>query len=266
MFNLFRRKRGTSDAPAEGRSLEEQRLSLHARVPDAQDLSVYLSLGDEGPTVLVELLDMNIQGAALAVPFHLAPTADDERFVELTVSHAQDGWRVLTPARVTRVSKLDEQRVHVGLQFMNLGDLYAQLDDALGRYFNRRASMRVLPAEGTQVGVRIVYQHHRLRGLAHDVSRTGVGVRMTLVQAAIFKTGEEVRMHVELPGAKSALEGVARVRHGYRLGEDVVLGMEFDFEQGGSLGAQRKQLYAYVEQREREILELQRRLIRRGSA
>ncbi len=265
MFNLFRRK-PSEDAATDGQSLEEQRLFHHTRVPDAQDLTVYLSLGDEGPPVLVELLDMNIQGAGLAVPFHLAPTPDHDRIVELAVSHTQDGWRVTTPARVTRVSKLDEQRVHVGLQFMNLGDLYAQLDDALGRYFNRRASMRVLPAEGAQVGVRISYQHHRLRGFAHDVSRTGVGVRMTLVQAAIFKTGEEIRLQVELPEAKGPLEGAARVRHGYRLKEDVVLGMEFDLTKGGTLEAQRKQLYAYIEQREREILELQRRLIRRGTA
>lgn len=263
MFSLFRRKRDAHPEDEEVTLTEEQRLFHHSSIPDASDLSACISFGDEGPPIGVELLDMNIQGAGLRMPFHLAPSTAADQFVELVVSHALDGWRVTTPARVTRVAKIDEQHVHVGLQFVNLGDLYAQLDDALGRYFNRRSTLRVQPAEGEEVRVRIAYQHHRLRGNAFDVSRTGVGVRLSLVQAAIFKTGEAVHLKLEIPTIKASLEAPASVRHGYRLREDVVLGMEFELDQPCSLSTHRKAFHAYIEGREQRMLELQRRLLRR---
>lgn len=263
MFSLFRRKRAdqAEDEPLED---EDSRLFHHSKVPDAADLSVHLALGDDGPPVAAELVDMNIQGAGLRMPFHVAPSQASDQLVTLYVSHARDGWRVTSPARVTRVVKSGEQHVHVGLQFVNLGDLYAQLDDALGRYFNRRSTLRVQPVEGEEVKVRIAYQHHRMRGNAYDVSRTGVGVRLTLVQAAIFRTGEVVELRLDVPGIRAPLEAPAHVRHGYRVGEDVVLGLEFDLSKACSLASQRKAFHAYIEGREKQILELQRQLARRG--
>jgi hypothetical protein len=112
------------------------------------------------------------------------------------------------------------------------------------------------------VPVRIGYHHHRLRGVAHDLSRTGVGVRMTLVQAAVFKTGERVELRVDLPNARSPLEVGAHVRHGYRLGEDVVLGMEFDDEAAPMKPDQRKAFLTYLAEREQRTLALQRKLAR----
>lgn len=263
MFSLFRRKRNAAEDAASDLDRSEARMYHHGRIPDAAVLVAHLSLGDDGPPVAVELIDMNIQGAGLAVPFHLAPTTASDQYCELVVSHARDGWRVASLARVTRVHKIDEQRVHVGLQFVNLGDLYAQLDDALGRYFNRRSNLRVQPADGQAVQLRIEYLHHRLRGEAHDVSRTGVGVRMSLVQAAIFKTGEQVRLRLQLPTGGAPLETPATVRHGYRLGQDVVLGLEFELDTKCSLAARRKELNAYLEGREQALLALQEQLVRR---
>jgi hypothetical protein len=263
MFSLFRRKRDAAEDASSDAERAETRAYHHDRIPDAAALVAYLSLGDDGPPVAVELLDMNIQGAGLSMPFHLAPTTASDQYYELTVSHARDGWRVSTFSRVTRVQKLDEQRVHVGLQFVNLGDLYAQLDDALGRYFNRRTNLRLQPGEGQAVTLRVAYKHHRLRGVAHDVSRSGVGVRMSFVQAANFKTGEQVLLTLGLPGSDGPLETPASVRHGYRLEEDVVLGIEFEHDEQSSLHARRKELHAYLAERERALLALQKQLMRR---
>lgn len=262
MFSLFTRKRDANDGPTPDPERAESRLYHHSRIPDAEALVAHLSLGDDGPPVAVDLLDMNIQGAGVAMPFHLAPTTASNQFYELAVSHARDGWRVTSFARVTRVEKLDEQRVHVGLQFVNLGDLYAQLDDALGRYFNRRIDLRVAPEEGQSVALRIAYKHHRLRGVAHDVSRTGVGVRMSLVQAATFKTGEQVALTLYLPKSPAPLETPATVRHGYRHQEDVVLGLEFEHDERCSLYKRRKELHAYLAEREQTLLALQKQLMR----
>ncbi len=262
MFSLFRRKRNA--APAVEPEGEDARLFHHSQVPDAADLSAHLALGDDGPPVAVELLDMNIQGAGIRMPFYIAPGSASDQLVTLYVSHARDGWRVSSPARVTRVTKFDDQHVQLGLQFVNLGDLYAQLDDALGRYFNRRSNLRVQPLDGEDVKLRIAYRHHRLRGRAHDLSRTGVGVHMTLVEAAIFKTGEVVQMRLDVPNIKTTLETPAIVRHGYRLGEDVVLGMEFDLSKPCSLAEHKKAFHTYLEERERRMLDAQRQLVRRG--
>ncbi|MEZ6018307.1 MAG: PilZ domain-containing protein [Planctomycetota bacterium] len=265
MFSLFRRNRDAAQAAAEAADpTEEQRLFHHSQVPDAADLSAHLSIGDDGLPVQVDLIDMNIQGAGVRMPFHVAPSEANDQLVELVVAHAQDGWRVTSLARVTRVAKFDEQHVHVGLKFVNLGDLYAQLDDALGRYFNRRGDLRVQPEPSATVGVKISYLHHRLRGIAHDVSRTGVGVRMTLVQAATFKTGEIVQLRLDVPTIKTPLEAPAYVRHGYRINDDVVLGMEFDLEKRCSLRDQQKAFHAYIEANERRMLDLQQKLTRRG--
>jgi len=262
MFSLFRRSRAKPDPAAEAGETEETRLFHHSRVPDAEDLSAYITLGDEGAALPVELLDMNIQGAGLRMPFHVAPSEGYEQLVELTVSHVHDGWRVSSPARVTRVKKHDDAHVHVGLQFVNLGDLYAQLDDALGRYFNRRSTLRVQPIDGQGVNVRISYKHHRLRGTAHDLSRTGLGVRLTLVQAATFGTGELVTLVFDIPGFKAPIETLANVRHGYRLQEDVVLGMEYASTKTCSLTAQRKAYNAFLDRREGEMNALQEKLYR----
>jgi len=264
MFSLFRRKREAAPSSATTSASGDARMFHHSRIPDAADLVARLSLGDDGPPVTAELLDMNIQGAGLALPFHLAPTSASDQYYELVVTHARDGWRVSSFGRVTRVDKLDDQRVRVGLQFVNLGDLYAQLDDALGRYFNRRSTLRVQPEAGQAVKLRIEYAHHRLRGDAHDLSRTGVGVRLTLVQAAAFKTGEQVQLTLDLPTSDTPLKTPALVRHGYRLGEDVVLGLEFEHDPKCSLAARRKEFHAYIEAREQAILALQQRLVRRA--
>ena len=261
MFRLFKRRH---DEPKDSspESPEEQRLYAHSRIPDAADLTTYLRLEDEGEPILVELIDMSIQGAGIKVPFHLAPVDGHAHYVELVVSHALDGWKVSSLATVSRVQKIDDAFVHVGLQFANLGDLYAQLDDALGRYFNRRASTRVKPALEESLPVKISYEHHRLRGRAQDLSRTGIGVRMTLVDASVLESGEIVKVRFEVPGMKEALEVPARVRHGYRVAEDVVLGLEYDLDKDSALKQNFRRYQDYLAEREKAILDFQLKLTR----
>ncbi len=112
------------------------------------------------------------------------------------------------------------------------------------------------------MALRIAYNHHRLRGVAHDVSRTGVGVCMSLVQAATFKTGERVGLTLTLPTSTAALETPAIVRHGYRHHEDVVLGLEFEHDPQCSLYTRRKELHAYLQDREQTLVALQQQLMR----
>lgn len=258
-FSLFKRSR-RADAPTDYPDEAER---LHTAIPEADELQVHLCVEDQ-PPVLVELFDMNIQGAQIVLPFHLAPLGGEGQGVVLDVHHPQDGWRVRATAQVRKLNKWDEELVLMELQFTRLGELYAQLDDALGRYFNRRSSKRVKPDVDTKVGVRVAYGPHRVRGEAHDLSRTGIGVVAPLVQAAIFRAGERVRVFIDLPGHKEEFEVLGVVKHGYRNGEEVLLGIEFDLLSDTPMRERRGEYLDYVEQR-REAIEAWQRQLSRGA-
>ena len=222
-------------------------------------MDVRLTLEDQKP-FKVELYDMSIQGAEIVLPFHLAPLGGEGEVVEMDIRHPKDGWQVTAVGRVRRVDKWDDSLVRVEIQFSQLGDLYAQLDDALGRYFNRRSATRVKPELDDSVHVKLAYGPHRLRGVAHDLSGTGLGVTLPLVQAAVFRSGERVTVYVDVPGLKTPLESPGIVKHGYRNGVDVVLGVEFDLLADSPMRMRRNEYLDYVEKRRAEIEAWQLRL------
>jgi hypothetical protein len=258
-FSLFKRSHGEGPVPSNSQSPER----LHTALPEAEELQVNLCVDGASPT-LVELIDMNIQGAQVVLPFHLAPLGGEGTAVVLDVFHPADGWRVRATAQVRKMTKCDEQKVVVELQFTRLGELYAQLDDALGRYFNRRSARRVKPDVDTRVGVRLAYGPHRVRGEAHDLSRSGIGVVAPLVQASIFRSGERVRIFIDLPGHKEEFEALGVIKHGYRNGEEVLLGIEFDLLSDTPMRERRGEYLEYVEQR-REVIEAWQRQLSRGA-
>ncbi|MEM7517665.1 MAG: PilZ domain-containing protein [Planctomycetota bacterium] len=254
-FSLFRRVKRDAGAKAQNESPRNQ----HPALPEADDLEVHLQLTDQQP-FKVDLYDMNIQGAEIRLPFHLAPLGGEGELVELDIHHPRDGWRVRAVGRVRKLEKWDDATVLVEVQFSNLGDLYAQLDDALGRYFNRRSAARIKPDIDSVVRVKLAYGPHRVRGAAQDLSRTGLGIVLPLVQAAIFRSGERVKIYLDVPGTKEPFEGVGVVKHGYRSGEDVVLGVEFDLLADSPMKKRRNEFLGYIEQRREEIEAWQLRL------
>lgn len=256
-FSLFKRSQTSDETPID----EGER--LHVAIPEAEELQVHLCIGEDAP-VQVELADMNIQGAKIVLPFHLAPLGGEGQVVVLDVHHPEDGWRVQATAQVGKLHKCDDQQVLMELQFTRLGELYAQLDDALGRYFNRRSSKRVKPDVDTRIAVRVAYGPHRVRGVALDLSRTGIGVAAPLVQAAIFRSGERVRVFIELPGHKEEFEVLGVIKHGYRNGEEVLLGIEFDLLSDTPMRERRGEYLDYVEKR-REAIEAWQRQLSRGA-
>lgn len=249
-FSLFRR---TPTGGSDRAGKRAPRAPLSPALPEARELSVHLHLHEQQP-FQVELHDMNIQGAELLLPFHLAPLGGEGQTVEVEVHHPEDGWRVRAVGVVRTLEKTGEANVLVEVQFTRLGDLYAQLDDALGRYFNRRSTARVKPDIDTNVYVKLSHGPHRVRGFAHDLSGTGLGVALPLAQAAVFKGGEHVRVTVHLPGSDDEIEGPGVVRHGYRSGPEVVLGVEFDLLADSPMRTRRKEFLGYVEAR-RESME-----------
>lgn len=249
-FSLFKRSSSKgSTVPAPNQVTKRP---VHPALPGAEELEVELVLGD-GQGMLVDLYDMNIQGAEVRIPFHMAPQANENSAVDLKISHPEDCWTVRAKGVIRKVERWDDASVLLMVQFAALGDLYAQLDDALGRYFNRRSATRVHPHMDERVPVKIAYQSHRLRGLAQDVSRTGLGVMMPLVQAAVFKSGERVTVWFELPGVKGEFETPATVKHGYRQGEEVLLGIEFDLLADSPMRTRRSEFAQYIDERRAQM-------------
>jgi len=228
--------------------------------PIAQELVVRASIND-GPLEQVELFDMNIRGARVLVPIHVAPGELSDAPVALDIEHVTGGWKVRVHARMTQLNHWSDELVMLEVEFIRLGELYAQLDNALGKYFNRRGSDRVTPAEDDRVGVRLAYGPHRVRGLASDLSSTGICTRAPLVQAAVFHLGEQIRAYISLPGTTEEIEVPGVVKHGYRRGEDVHLGVEFDLSAPCPMTDRRTEYLRYIERRRKAgaLLERQRR-------
>lgn len=240
-FSLFKRNRPASEESQPSRPLSPA-------LPDAADLHVDLRLAEQHP-FRVELHDMNIQGAQIIVPFHVAPLQGEGEVVELIVKHIQDGWNVTTVAFVRSVEKISSDEVMIDIQFTNLGELYAQLDDALGRYFNRRSAARVRPELASDVKVKLAYGAHRVRGVAHDLSMSGLGATITLAQAVVFKGGERAEVTIDIPDCQPEFVGPCVIKHGYRQGPNVVLGVEFDLLAESPMRKRRNDYVKYIDRR-----------------
>ncbi len=258
-FNLLRFFR---PKPAADHTTPDGTVADHDDGPSeiAQEIVILASINGGAPE-RVELFDMNIRGARVLVPFQFAPSELSDAPVALDIEHTSGSWNVRANAQMTQLNHWSDDRVMLELEFTRLGELYAQLDNALGRYFNRRGSDRVVPAEDDRVGVRLAYGPHRVRGLASDLSSTGICTRAPLVQAAVFHLGERIKAYISLPGTSEEIEVPGVVKHGYRYGEDVHLGVEFDLSAPCPMTERRTEYLKYVERRRKAgaLLELQRR-------
>lgn len=254
LFGRFTRK------PRKGPLVK--RLPLSETLPAVNDLRVHLERDDVDPFP-VKLHDLSIRGAQVIAGFELAPLEEGST-ATLDIHHPIDGWRVRCTSEVRSVVADGGTEVLLDLQFVRMGELFSQLDDALGRFFNRRTDDRVLPSTEGEVHVKIARERHRLRGIAHDLSPTGVGVRLPLAQAAILRGGAAVHVVVDIPELGEALECPATVRHGYRDGSDVVLGVEYDLEAESPMRERRAEYMEYIDERRYDLADLMRRMSKAG--
>ena len=249
MSSLFKRaRRGPKGVP--------QSSAASPALPDAADLHVTLRAGAE-PPFRVHLHRMSIRAADIVLPFHLAPA--NGSVAELEVRHVEDGWTVTTTALAREARQASSDSVHVELRFTNLGGLYAQLDDALGRYFDRRAATRTTPELPADLRVKFAHGTHRARGTVHDLSLSGIGAAVPLAEAYPFKGGELAEITLDIPGCQPELVGPVVVKHVHRAGPSAVLGVEFDLLADSPLRTRRAEYVRFLEQRLAGFEQLQRR-------
>lgn len=193
--------------------------------------------------------DLSIHGAGVLIPFESDPALAVGDVVELILRSPVQGWTVQTPIRLCQVRQEGQRDILYGGQFINLGNLYSQLEDALGTYFNRRVNVRVRPEVYHKVIAQVRADARRIRSPIHDLSVTGMGIAIQRYQRDWIEEGQVVDVEFSLPGEKKELSGPARVRHFDPLTANLLVGLEFDLDDRKGIARHRKKLEAYIEER-----------------
>lgn len=251
---FFRRSKKKESELAEPEEQPVRRAATRMEPEDRLDLRVSLEpweaqgeVGEVGDCLILQLeppleqpvrgllVDLCIQGACVRVSRTDIPMLEENHVVGLRITHPTEGWEVLTPAMVRVISRDAENSMsNVGVEFVNPGQLYAQLQDELGRYFNRRTSERVR-TEGDLPELRIKVRGTRIPAKVFDVSTIGLGAWVDTVLSAGLRQGEDVCFTLKLPGVDLPVEGLARVARLVPQGRSVYLGLEFEVSGGSEL-------------------------------
>ena len=153
---------------------------------------------------------------------------------------------------MSRTTPDGQDHVLLGLQFINEGNLFAQLENAMARYFNRRQSSRVTPELDAQLPISLKWGPHRVHSRATDLSREGVGLSVDLVAAVNLEEGVSVQAKLEFPGERNPIEIEAVIRRMQRMEDRVFLGLQFEMDPKSNSFPGAEVVTTYVEQRKHE--------------
>jgi c-di-GMP-binding flagellar brake protein YcgR len=229
----------------------DARAQYRKRPPKSVGLEATLRVSGWEP-VKVELIDLSIRGAGIRVPFKSDRNLRIGDTVELTIGALMRS-DVRTAARVVFAQADGESHVRYGLQFLNLGGLYSQLDTLYARVFNRRKHRRVMPTLDRRTHVMLTWNGGEIRAQMFDLSTHGIGVTLTRDGAARVAHISRFDLRFSLPGAAEVIGGPAEVRHRSAHKSQVLIGLAFDMEHTPGLAQHAEAIEAYVERREAEI-------------
>jgi c-di-GMP-binding flagellar brake protein YcgR len=227
-----------------------RRRAYRKRQCKAYALSVLVS-GADG-TLPGQFLDLSMGGVAAAFASEKDPQWKAGDVVEVVVQSLSHG-KVRSPARVVYAKGLDARLVRYGFEFINAGDLYAQLDTFYERLFNRRSSMRVRPSLDRKITLALTLGGGRREAVIAEISATGVGLVLAPEQGAGIEVGQRVGVEFRLPGTKAPFRGQAGVVSVQATPERVVLGLAFELQGAQGLGGQTRELEAFIEARAAEM-------------
>ncbi|MDF1836619.1 MAG: PilZ domain-containing protein [Planctomycetota bacterium] len=195
-------------------------------IPDSESLVVELDLptGDMAPA---DLYDLTIEGSAVIVPEDLVADLLEDDVLQFTLAHPMHGWSVCTPAKVVRKAPQGPNQSLVGLQFINTGSLYSQLDNAMGLYFTRRKLNRVHPDKDKVIPVKISDGATQYTGTIYDLSTEGMG--FTLPKEDGLKLHPDMPLSVAfvLPNSEDLIQGEISVRQRRKMQDLAFVGALF---------------------------------------
>lgn len=216
----------------------------------AYSLSVVLLV--EGGALPGQFIDLSMGGVGAAFPVDRDPGLADGDAVELVVQSLSHG-KVQTPARVVYRRKVEGRRVRYGFEFINTGNLYAQLDGFYARLFNRRSSMRVRPSLDRKVQLTLEVNGRTHEATISEISATGVGLVLAAEPGVMFEGGQRVGVEFKLPGTREPLRGHATLVNVRATPERAVLGLAFDLEEPHGLSEKALALEAFIDARAAEM-------------
>lgn len=235
---FFRRKKRAGDERAE-RKLQRhvpRDYSQFRVFLESHEGEVYRGQVDDALVVQVEsslrepaqgrLVDLSIQGVCVVLTLHAFPAMTEGEIIGVRIEHVRDEWSIATPGLV-RVIEFDGGRwARVGLEFVNPGNLFAQLENERGEYFNRRREGRV-SGEG-EVEATIKQKGTKVRAQVNDLSVCGIGGWVDHVGGSTLRTDEPVHLTLRLPEGMGTAEGAAELVYKSRNGAQDRVGIAFD--------------------------------------
>jgi PilZ domain len=241
-----------SAAPRKPQGPPQKRKASRVKPLDADRVFVRLVVpGSE--SVEAAMIDLAMSGAGLSVPFQVDPCLEPGSLIEIRLEHLDDGWCVDTPARVAHTRQYDDTNVFYGLEFLNSGNLYAQMDDAWAHYFNRRQEPHYGVDLDEPIRARLRQRQHRLEGPVIDVSHTGLSVRVPHQMASTFELGKNTQVVIDAWSLPGEYELCVTVENRRTVGEWDYLGMSINKMQAEEGAAAREVFREYVEKRRLEL-------------
>jgi hypothetical protein len=242
---MFFRRKQQPVSSAERRSTYRSPIA-----PQAQGLSVSVA-GPSGRGV-GNLVDVSARGARVSFPAGYDPALSVEDVVEATLQSLSHGDLRLT-ARVVHGAPSGQGSVLYGLEFLDAEQVLQDLNPFYARLFNRRAAPRVRPSLDRRVNATVSWEGGEARARVSELSVTGMGLSLPLVDAYRVMAVSEVYLSFGLPGIQGTFEGPARIVNRRPTGGSVHLGLAFDLEDPDGLGRDLGVLQEYVERRIDEI-------------
>ncbi|MEZ6017695.1 MAG: PilZ domain-containing protein [Planctomycetota bacterium] len=235
------------------RSDEQAREAYRVRL-ERSPLRVIVVVADEDARQ-VELLDLSAGGCALR--------AQEGDLPGLTVGATvllrfESRARSLYAQAAVRSHKVVDGWVRVGLQFVERDLLWQQLDEGLWRYFNRRQAYRVSPArEATgPATVNVTVGDVQRVDLLHDLSCTGLSLRISNKDPFVFPTDALVDLRFELAQAGAPFRFGAMLVHDTLVRGSRRVGFRFDPLATPNLQHEQERVLQYVLARQRTLQQL----------
>jgi c-di-GMP-binding flagellar brake protein YcgR len=245
---MFFQKKKPKSAPKEK---ADGRAHYRKRAMKAQRLEATLRVEKWDP-LPVELVDLTIRGAGVRVPFASDRNLKIGDVIEIAIGSMMR-TEVVTPAKVVNVRPAGESHVRYGLEFVNLGNLYSQLDSFYCRHFNRRRAMRVIPALGRKLPATLIWHGGELRTSVYDLSERGIGLALTRDSAVRVAEFQRFEVRFKLPGTDLELHLAIHAKQRTQLNQHALLGAEFVFEGPRGVKAHVPALREFVERRAAEM-------------
>ncbi|MCP5020279.1 MAG: PilZ domain-containing protein [bacterium] len=195
-------------------------------IPDSETLVVELDLsnGDMAPA---DLYDLTIEGSAVIAPEDLVAEINEGDVLQFTLAHPMHGWSVCTPAKVIRSVPQGPGQTLIALQFINTGNLYSQLDNAMGRYFSRRRNNRVHPDKGKVIDVKVADGSTQFTGKIYDISTEGIGITLSQEEGRQLHPDMPLSAAFMLPNSDQLIQGEISVRQRRMMGDMAFVGALF---------------------------------------